>query len=206
MIFNILALISVIFIVVILKRIAGILPYIVACLSRWKENINIYTSLKLRRDRDIVAIAMIIPFCLLATNFRLIDMEFMSDFTTDARLGITAGILTGYLLLRQSVIAAMRFTKISSTTYYAATSTEHTYFIVLSILLLATGGFLSVIGVNLNAVRIAMFCLSGAIYAAFLFQKLQIFSSSCSFFMSFLYLCALEILPTGVLIASAVIF
>ena len=52
----------------------------------------------------------------------------------------------------------------------------------------------------------AILWISALTYLLHLVRKLQILSSSCSIFAGFLYLCALEILPTGVLVTSAVIF
>ena len=206
MLFDILALISLLFIIAILKRIASILPSVTACLFRWKENISIDISLKLRIERDLTAAAMLIPFCLLATRYRLYSPDFMDGLSENATLGITAGIFISYLLLRLLLITVVRPKKMSSGLYHAATSSEHTYFILLTCSLLVVGGIMSLSDANPQTIKVAMFWLSGALYLVFLVRKLQILMSGCNLFMSFLYLCALEILPTGVFIASAVIF
>ena len=206
MLFNILALVALLLALALMKRIVCILPMVVTCLFRWKENINIDTSLRLRTERDLAASAMLLPFCLLATKFGLYCPDVISDMSQNATLGITLAVFVGYLLLRASLIAAVRPKRMSSGIYHAATSTEHTYFIILTAVLLVIGGTMSVAGATPHSIKVAMFWLSGSIYTLFLARKLQIFASSCNLFMSFLYLCALEILPTGVLIASAVIF
>ena len=173
---------------------------------RWKENINIDTSLRLRTERDLASAAMLLPFCLLAARFGLYCPDFISGLSQNAALGITAAVFVGYLLLRMAMIAAMRPKRMASGIYHAATSTEHTYFIILTAVLLVVGGIMSAAGAVPHTIKVAMFWLSGSIYTLFLARKQQIFASTCNLFMSFLYLCALEILPTGVLIASAVIF
>ena len=206
MLFNILALISLLFVIAILKRFASILPLAAACMFRWKENVNIDTSLRLRTERDLTAAALLIPFCLLSARLRLYSPDFMAGMSDNAILGITAGVFVCYILMRSAMIAAVRPRKMASGIYHAATSTEHTFFILLTCVLLTTGGVLSLFDVSPEALRHAMFWISGAIYLVFLLRKLQIFASCCNLFVSFLYLCALEILPTGVLIASAVIF
>ena len=206
MLFNILALIALLLVLALLKRIACILPSVATCMFRWKENVNIDTSLRLRTERDLASAAMLLPFCLLATRFGLYCPDFMSGMSQNAALGITSAVFVGYLILRMSLIVAMRPKRMSSGIYHAATSTEHTFFIVLTAALLVIGGIMSVAGASPHAIKVAMFWLSGSIYMLFLTRKLQIFASTCNLFVSFLYLCALEILPTGVLIASAVIF
>lgn len=206
MLFDILALISLLFIILIIKRIADFTPTVIKCMVWWKENINIDVSLKIRRDRNLVASSLVLPFCLLAVKFGLYSPEFMTDMQEAAKIGTVAGIFLCYILIREGVAAGIRPRKISSNTWHAVTTTEYTFFIPLVLLLLIIGSIMSVAHVSPNSIKVAMFCISGALYLVFLLRKLQIFSSTCNLFSAFLYLCALEILPTGVLITSAVIF
>ena len=132
MLFNILALISLLFVIAILKRFASILPLAAACMFRWKENVNIDTSLRLRTERDLTAAALLIPFCLLSARLRLYSPDFMAGMSDNAILGITAGVFVCYILMRSAMIAAVRPRKMASGIYHAATSTEHTFFILLT--------------------------------------------------------------------------
>jgi hypothetical protein len=68
------------------------------------------------------------------------------------------------------------------------------------------GAFMGLLDIPDADVRNAMLWVSAFIYALFLIRKTQIFSTSCSIFAAFLYLCALEMIPTGILVVSAIIF
>lgn len=206
MLFDTLALISVLCIITLLKRMMNIFPSLMACMVRWKENINLQISMKTRTDRNLLAGALLIPFCLTVFRFRVYCPEFMADMPQNARLGITFGVFAAYIAIRTACRYLFRIHKTSASTYEAATDSVRTYFIILAFLLIATGGILSFTGVAPEHIKTAMIWISGAMYLVFVIRKTQIFRSSCSLFVSFLYLCALEILPTGVLIASAVIF
>ena len=206
MLFDILALISLLIVITLLKRLVNIFPSLMACMIRLKENFNIQLSLKTRTDRDLISAAMYIPFCLLVYRFRLYSPSFMDGFTDNGRLGLTIGIISTYMLLRIACRYIFRMHSTSETTYKSASDSARTYFAVLTILLLAIGSIFTFAGVHTNTTKTAMIWISGGIYTLFIIRKTQIFHSSCSFFTSFLYLCALEILPTGVLITSAVIF
>lgn len=206
MLFDTLALISLITVIALLKRIVSVFPSLMACMIRWKENINLQLSLKMRTDRNLLAVALSIPFCLITFRFQLYCPDFMEAMSEVARLGMTFGILASYLALRTACQYLFRIHKTPAATYETANDSAMTYFTILTLLLLATGGTLSFIGTSSEAIKTAMFWISGAMYLIFIVRKTQIFHSSCSLFVSFLYLCALEILPTGVLIASAVIF
>ena len=206
MLFDTLALISLLFIIVIMKRFVGFLPIVSACMLWWKENVNIDASLKVRRDRNLVALSLILPFCLLATRLKLFYPDFLKDMSEAAALGITIAVFIGYMLIREGISYAIRPRRIGSNIWHAATTIEYTFFIPLVLTLLMVGGVMRLTPASVETTKVAMFWLSGAIYAMFLVRKLQIFTSNCNLFSAFLYLCALEILPTGVLITSAVIF
>jgi hypothetical protein len=65
---------------------------------------------------------------------------------------------------------------------------------------------MSVLDTPADVVKSAMLWISACIYLIFILRKTQILISSASFFAAFLYLCALELIPTGALAASAIIF
>ena len=206
MLFNTLVLISFFICIMPLKRFVGIFPSLMACIVRWKESVNLDASVKLCRDRDIMAIAMVMPFCLTADRFALYSPSWIGQLGADARLGTTIGVILAYILLRKGLEHIMRPKKMNQKTYKTACKSSHTFFIILTLTLMTMGGIMSFANVAQAEIKNAMLWVSGATYAVFLLRKTQIFTSSCSFFSGFLYLCALEILPTGALVASALIF
>ena len=206
MLFNILVLISFFICVLPMRRFVGIFPSLMACIVRWKESVNLDASVQLSRDRDIMAIAMVMPFCLTAGKFDFYSPVWIGQFGADGKLGITIGVFIGYILLRKGLEHVFRPKKMNPKTYRTACKSSHTFFIILTLTLMAMGGVMSFIDVAPMEIKNAMLWVSGATYAVFLLRKTQIFTSSCSFFSGFLYLCALEILPTGALVASALIF
>ena len=206
MLFNTLVLISFFICILLLRRFVDIFPSLIACLVRWKESVNLDASVQLSRDRDIMSLAMVMPFCLTAERFSLYSPAWFSQFGADARLGLTIGIVIGYILLRKGMEHILRPKKSSKKTYSTACKSSHTFFIILTIILMAMSGIMSFVDAPPMNIKNAMLWVSTAIYALFLLRKTQIFASSCSFFSGFLYLCALEILPTGALVASALIF
>lgn len=206
MLFNTLALISLLIIITLLRRLVSICPSLLACMIRWKENVNLQMSVKLSTDRNLLALSMIIPFCLTVYRFGLYRPEFMAEMNEAAGVGVTIGIFTAYMLTRRLCYIMARPRKASQTMYRTSASASYTFFIILALLLLATGGVLSFFDVNPDMIKTAMIWVSACIYAVFMFRCAQIFASSYNFFIVFLYLCALEIIPTGILVVSAIIF
>ena len=206
MLFKILALISVILIIALLKRLVNIFPSLVACMVRWKESLNLEASVKQSLDRDMLAAAMIIPFCLTVTKFGLYSPAFLSGMNENGRTAVIIGIFLVYCGIRLMMSMIVKTHQMASKTSKAAERSSFTFFIILTLVLILTGWTLSFLDVGIEAIRNAMLWISAFIYAVFLLRKTQIFISGCSIFTAFLYLCALEIFPTGALVASALIF
>ena len=204
--FNALALISVIAIMMLLKTIVGIFPSILASVIRWKENINIESSVRLSRDRDLTSFAMVVPFCLLAFRFRIYNPGFIANLPDNTRIWAVLGVFAAYNIFRKAAVLLARPHRIPQKTYLAAEKSANTFFIFLTLILLLVASTATFFNAPQEVVRAVCLWLSALIYGLYLIRKLQIFASSCSLFTAFLYLCALEILPTGILVISDVIF
>ena len=205
MLFNILAFISVLICLSLLKRFTAIFPSLVACIIRWKESVNLEASVKLSNDRDRLAFAMFLPFCLTADRFRLYGPQFLTGFDDSTRLAVTIGIFVVYFVIRKIAARFYRPKGRNSKGYKIADKSALTFFIVLTLILLAMSGTMTFIGIEQDAIKSAMLWVSAGIYTLSLLRKTQIFASGCSIFTAFLYLCALEIFPTGILVVSALI-
>ena len=206
MLFDLLALFAFLVVLLLLRRLLNIFPSLLACLIRGKESLNLEASVKLSRDRDALALAMIVPFCLVVLRYRLYSPGFLEGFSENAVTGIYFAVFFVYMFLRLLMAWLFRPRKMQQKTYKAALKASSSFFIIGTLILLATGGLLDLFNVPEIDVRSAMLWVSALIYAVFLLRKTQIFSSSCSVFVAFLYLCALEMIPTGILVVSAIIF
>ncbi|MBO7192548.1 MAG: DUF4271 domain-containing protein [Bacteroidales bacterium] len=206
MLFNLLVLSAFAVALLLLRRMVNILPSLLACIIRGKENLNLEASVKLSRDRNLIAMAMAVPFCLIAFRYRLYNPGYLEGMSENAVLGIYFAIFCTYGLLRLIVKSLLRPQKMQRSTYNTAYKASFNFFIIGTILLLAVAAISSVLDLSEIDTRSAMLWISALIYTLFLLRKTQIFSTSCSVFAGFLYLCALEIIPTGILVVSAIIF
>lgn len=205
MLFDILAIISTVSVIILMRRLLNIYPSLLACIIRWKESINLEASVKHSLDRNMFAVAMIIPFCLIVYRFGIYSPAFMEGINETFSLLIIIGIFGAYFALRRAMIRIMRPKKMNPKTYKAAICCAYTFFIILTLTLFFVGGIMALLKTDQIVTRTAIIWLSAIIYGIYIFRKTQIFTSSCSIFRGFLYLCGLEIFPTGVLIASALI-
>ena len=206
MLYDILALFGFLVVLLLSRRLVNIFPSLLACLIRGKESLNLEASVKLSRDRDALAFAMIVPFCIVAAGYDLYSPSFMEGFSENAVTGIYFGVFFAYVLLRYLMTWLFRPHRMQQKVYRAAVKASSSFFIIGTLVLLVMAGIADVINVPETDVRSAMLWVSALIYAVFLLRKTQIFSTSCSVFVAFLYLCALEMIPTGILVVSAIIF
>ena len=189
----------------VLRSLVSIFPSLVACLVRAKECFNLEASVKLSRSRDIIATVMVLPFCLLMNRFDIIGTGLAAGLSDNLRIIVIVGGFIVFFLFRIATFRLFRPQRMPQKTYDTAGKAAHTFFAILTLLLLTVAGIMSVIGVEEATVKSAILWLSAGIYGLFLIRKIQIFTSNCSVFTAFLYLCALEIIPTGTLVVSAII-
>ena len=206
MLFNIFVICAFLIVLLLLRQLVGIVPSLLACIIRWKENVNLEASVKLSRDRDYMALAMIAPFCLMAFRYRLYSPGFLEGMSDNALLRMYFVVFCAFLLLRFMAVMTFRPHKMPKKVFSTAVKSSSSFFIIGTLLLLATCGLMSVLDMPDADVRSAMLWISAVIYMLSLIRKTQIFSTSCSVFIAFLYLCGLEMIPTGILVVSAIIF
>ena len=92
--------IAVIFFLTQINTIIEIIPSLIATTIRWKEGLNLEASSRLSRDRDLVAIFCIIPFCLIAYSYNLYSPEWMSSLGPNTRLWIIIGLFGLFFCIR----------------------------------------------------------------------------------------------------------
>jgi hypothetical protein len=206
MLFKILSLISLFVMMLALRTLVEVFPSLMACLIRAKESINLEASAQLSRGRNVLSLCLVMPFCLVVWQKGLYTASFMAGLNENLRFCVIVGIFLIFVLTRLILERILKPKAVSSKTYDTACRTARTFFSLLTLILLAMGGIMAVLGTPADIVRNAMLWVSAAIYLVFLLRKFQILMSSASFFAAFLYLCALEIIPTGAIVASAIIF
>ena len=160
MLFKTLALLSLLIALLLLKTMVGVFPSLIACLTRWKESVNLDASVQLSRNRDITALALVIPFCLTVTRFRLYDPHFMVGLNDNGRLAVTIGILIGWMLLRTFLEHLLRPRKGNPKAYGTARKAAYTYLCILTLLLMLTGGIMAFVDAAPETIKTAMLWIS----------------------------------------------
>jgi len=190
--------------IAILKRFLQVLPYMADSYLRVRGSAALEGSIRVSQDRNLVALVFTIPAVLLVYRYRLYDPSIIRDLDPNLRLAGVALALLGYVLVRHIIYLWVRPHQ-RVDIFRQAHRVAYTYFIFLMLLVLITVGILAIAGVESAIVRYVLYAEIGLVFILLLFRCSQILSLSCNHLRTFLYLCALEILPAVLLVVSAVV-
>ncbi len=203
---DILALIAIIPFLINLKPFLELIPSILSCAVRTRECVNLENNIKLARTRNNFAYSFIIPFLLIVFEYDIYRPSFYMSLSPGFKFLTLIGIAIAYVLL------AWAFTKLMAPhsslikNYRIACRSSYNFFILLMLFLLLAIGCFELFDISEKLVQTILYWIFGVTYFLYFIRKLQIFSASFPFFTAILYLCALEIIPTGAVVASAIIF
>lgn len=196
---------SVLMAILFIRNLINILPYLADNFTRARGSLALENSVRVSRDRNIIALALIIPFLLVINRWGLYSPDFLEGKDTDTRFLIIAGIFIVYLLVRR-IVALLCNPSYGRDNFQTARKAAYSFFILCGFFALPTLGLMVLFGANELAVRNVLLIEMILVYLIYLYRKSQILSLSYGPLAVFLYLCGLELLPTGLLVASALVF
>jgi len=201
---SILVAVSVLLFLVALRSFLNVLPYLSDSILRARGSAALENSVRVSRDRNLVAAVFLIPAILIIYRYRLFDIAYFDALSPDRRLAAVAGVFVGYLLLRFLLYRWMRPRR-RYDDYQMAYRAGYTFFILLMMLVLLTVGVCYVLRLPDETVKTLLLAETGVMYLLYIFRRGQILSMSCNSLTTFSYLCGLEFLPTALLVVPAVI-
>ena len=182
-----------------------IIPQLVPTLTRWKNCLSLDHNIHLCRERNYAALILLVPFCLLSDRYGLLHPHIIETLPAGWQVPAVTGFFLTYLLMRRLCYGLCSMGTFRREIFLAAHRSSYGYFVLLMLLLLASVGVCYVLKCNalvFNRVLLieTLFC-----YALSVVRKGQILNSFCNPFLTILYLCGLELVPTGMLAAAAVL-
>ena len=205
MIVNIIMVVFVALALLLLPSFFHLAPYLADAVFRARGSEALEFSVRVTRERNMFAYVLLIPAVLIMSRYNLYTASFMDSLQGGWRLLACAGVLLGYLLLRLVVYLILRPRR-GKDFFRLAHRAIYTFFILFMLAALPSIGIMTLFDANDVIIRNVLYALLAIVYFLFLIRKAQILSLSCGGFTTFLYLCALEIIPTAALIVSAVVF
>lgn len=187
-----------------LPAILSILPSVLDCIFRVRAVESLEHSVSLSRTRNLAAVCLVPPFCLTVNRYGIYHPSFLDGMAQGAVLATTFGAIAAFVLIRLLLSLALRSRNLKKDTYDASCHALYDIFIPACLLSVACALAFHAAGLR---EEVAQSILTGEIiffWALALIRSAQILGSRCDFFTTILYLCALEILPSALLVASAI--
>lgn len=179
------------------------LPHILRCLTRPREHVHIQHNMSLVYTRNYVALTLALPFCLMSDRYLLYTPSFAGFVPAGWSVAVPAVAILAYLLLRRLLFALVRPPRFSSELEQAYHFALYNLFIALVSLMLLTLAALLPFGLPDMTMHSVLLAEIGFAFALTLLHTAQILSLHCSALGTILYLCALELIPAGLLLYSA---
>jgi hypothetical protein len=201
---GILVTVFVVLALLLVKNFLHVLPFLWDSVFRARGSVALENNVRVARERNQQVFVLMIPAILFIYRYRLYDARFLQSLEGNWRLAAVAGVFLAYLLLRYLMYLILK-PKRRSDHYRMAHRAGFTFFILLLLPAILGVIILYFFRANDFIIKSFLYILAALTYLVFLVRKSQILSLSCNPLLTFLYLCGLEILPTGALIATAVL-
>ena len=192
---SVIAILAIVLLIIFMQDYFILWTPVMRCLLRAKANIEIEHSIQLARTRNRAALVMLLPMWLIAERFSIIS----------GRIWLSLAIMLGYLVLKRLVAAIVLPRRLSAEVRLAVRRALYTYDIVLAFVMLATVGLWLLVRWDAGAMVWVIVAEAGAALLLSMVREGEILSATYHPLVSFLYLCALEILPAAGLVAAAVL-
>lgn len=198
---RILVVLAVAFVLMNIPTLFRFLPTLAGCLHLHRNNLTLEHSLNLSHMRNLCALAAVVPLCLIADRFELINPDFFKLADPFWHSAMVAGVVFVYLVLRHLLFVFFKPFTLPAEASEAAHHVMFTYSIVLVAAMLVTIALLLNINPwNADITRVLMW-ETAVMFVFVLLREFQIYAGYCNGLLTILYLCAFEIVPVSVLVA-----
>ncbi|MBO4465890.1 MAG: hypothetical protein J5748_04355 [Bacteroidales bacterium] len=192
---SVIALLAIVLLIIFMRDYFILWTPVMRCIFRAKANIEMEHSIQLARTRNRAALMMMLPMWLIAERFSIIS----------ERMWLSLAIMLGYLVLKRLVAEILLPSRLQAETRLAVRRALYTYSIVLAFTMMLTVGVWLLVGWDEGAMKWVFGIEAGVVLLLSMVREGEILSATYHPLVSFLYLCALEILPAAGLVAAAVL-
>ena len=207
MIVNIIMVVYVAVALALLPTFFHLAPYLADAVFRARGSEALEFSVRVTRERNLFAYLLLVPAVLIMSRYQLYNPSFMQQIAAYGEgwyLLTCAGVLAAYLLVRLIIYLVLKPRR-RFEYFRLAHRAIYTFFILFMLLALPGIGLMTLLDANDMIIRTVLYALLATVYFIFLIRRVQLLSLSCNGLRTFLYLCALEIIPTAALVVSAVV-
>lgn len=203
---RILAVVAIILLLINLPDLFRLIPHLLYSYDRPRGAADLEHSLGLARTRNYTALCYALPFCLIADRYSLMQPRWLSALPAEWHAPATLGLFVAFLLLRALAYFLWRPHRLRGEQYATLQHIPYNIFILLVAVMLVTVSLLMVFRSPDATVRTVLLWEIAVFYVFSQIRSSQFLAASGMGFATFLYLCALELLPAASLVAVIELF
>ena len=203
---QVLAVAAVLLLLVALPDFFRLLPDLLFSFDRSRGAAVLEHSVSQARTRNLIALACVLPFCLVVDRYALWRPDLWKVIPAAWSAPAILGVMAVFLLVRELMYLILRPRRLGGEEADTLHHAPYNYFILLTVLLLATAGLLSLLNCDDALVRSVLLWETGIIWLVAVLRSGQFLAGHCNVFSTFLYLCGLEIVPVALVVAVVLFF
>ena len=199
---QLLAVLAVILLVVALPDFLRLLPDLLYSFDRTRGAAALEHSVGQARTRNLIALCFALPFCLVADRYALWRPGFWQAVPAEWSAPAALGGFAAFLLVRELFWLVARPRRLGGEESATLHHAPYNYFILLTILMLVTVGILNLTHTRDGVIHTLLLWETAVVWLVAIFRSGQFLGSFCNVFSTFLYLCALEIIPAALMVCA----
>lgn len=199
---QILAVLAVGLLVVSLPDFFRLLPDLLFSFDRTRGAAALEHSVGQARTRNLIAFCCVLPFCLMADRYALWRPGLWQAVPAAWSAPAALAGMAAFLLVREFfflIARPRRLGKEESDTLHHA---PYNFFILLTLLMLSSVGILTLVHAGEGFIRTLLLWETAAVWLIAILRSGQFLSTFCNVFSTFLYLCALEMIPAALMVGA----
>lgn len=189
--------------IIVLADTVQIFPRLVDCIVRWRACISLEHSLGDARARNTASAVAIFALGLLTSRYCLYAPSFVLMISEWSMTLICVGVVCAFFLLRLVLFLLLNLNSIRGDERRATLHCCATFSIPTCALMLFTIALLGLFNIPDSGIRTVLIVELSLGWVTALTRSARLLGSHYSGLATFLYLCALEILPAAAVVASA---
>ena len=183
-----------------------LIPHLLYCYSRVRGAEALEHSLGTARLRNLLAFSFSLPFCLILDRFAVLRPAFWNAIPPVWSAPATIGLVAAFVLVRALFHAFFRPRRMSGEIITTLRHNLYNYLLLLVPLMLLVTAILMIFPIDDAPGRTLLRGLIAAVWGLSTLRSGQILAAHGAGLSTFLYLCALELIPAALLVAVVVLF
>ena len=203
---QLLAVLAVILLVAALPDFFRLLPDLLYSFDRSRGAAALEHSIGQARTRNLIALACALPFCLIADRYALWRPDFWQAVPAAWSAPAALGGMAAFLLVREFFYLLARPRRLSGEESDTLHHAPYNFFILLTILMLTSVGILTLVHGREEFIRKLLLWETAVVWLLAVIRSGQFLGTFCNVFSTFLYLCALELIPAALMVCAHMFF